>query len=429
LTIKSSERDKMKYLVILIVAITAIQLHGQDDELLFRDHIYSDNIRSVKFHLTGLQLTIPIVELGQGSLTLSFDDMEADSKYYRYTVIHCDRNWVQSELWRDEYVDGFSDEEITEFAYSVGTRQQYTHYTVSFPNDNFRITKSGNYLLVIFDSANPDIPVITRRFMVVEPIVRFNAREMRPADVRKMDTHTEIRFEIDIKDLQPKPSNPKTDISATVIQNGRWGTAIQGISSYRELGNIMHFDQVDRITFPSGKEFRPLDIRSTIYRSKDLFEIQKTEDRIIAVVKLDEPRVFQPFFSQVDMDGNFVISTTDYGQNARDDIRSDYIETVFNLKVGNPYQGDVYIFGGLCDWELKDEFKMYYDEDHGAYTTSVWLKQGYYDYIYVIGNSDGSPDEATIEGNWYEATNHYNILIYFRPFGGRYDRIVGAIGL
>ena len=416
--------------VFLVCLFVACGLSAQSGEFFFRDHTYVDYIRTVKFHIRGLETSMPVVELGsRDALQLSFDDMEAVPKYYKYTVIHCDRNWVQSELWRDEYVDGFSDEDIDYLDYSVNTMQQYIRYSLVFPNRDFNITKSGNYILVVFDSSNPEQPVITRRFVVVEPVVRINARRLRPADVSKMNTHQEIRFDLDIKDLFPKPRNPKVDITATVVQNGRWDNAIQGLVSRREQMDTYFFDGVNVITFPAGKEFRGLDIRSIQFRSTDIFELERLETHIVEVRKIDEPRSLQPFFSRIDINGNFVISTIDFGPDVNHKIRADYVEVVFTLQPAYKYTEDVYIFGRVSDWELKDEFKMHWDDKYQAYSTSVWLKQGFYDFIYVLANPDGSADEATIEGNWYESTNDYTILVYYRPFGGRYDQLIGAKGL
>jgi len=34
---------------------------------------------------------------------------------------------------------------------------------------------------------------------------------------------------------------------------------------------------------------------------------------------------------------------------------------------------------------------------------------------------------SEIEGDWFETENQYIILIYYRPFGGRYDQVIGQI--
>jgi hypothetical protein len=87
----------------------------------------------------------------------------------------------------------------------------------------------------------------------------------------------------------------------------------------------------------------------------------------------------------------------------------------------------VYIFGGLSDWQLKPEFKMVYNPAVSAYVGKVRLKQGYYNYLYAaLPKTADHPDFEETEGDWFETKNLYTILVYFRPFGGRYDRIIGA---
>ena len=49
----------------------------------------------------------------------------------------------------------------------------------------------------------------------------------------------------------------------------------------------------------------------------------------------------------------------------------------------NPFvdKGDLYLYGALTDWHLKEEAKLNYDERMGCYETSLLLKQGYYNYM------------------------------------------------
>jgi hypothetical protein len=120
-----------------------------------------------------------------------------------------------------------------------------------------------------------------------------------------------------------------------------------------------------------------------------------------------------------------VISTSDY-RDVDDNSRADYIECVWTLETGEELFEEVFVFGGLSDWRLKDEFRLTYDPAYKAYMGSAFLKQGFYDYVYALGNMDGSADETTLEGDWYESTNDYTIIVYYRPFGTRYDRAIAA---
>ena len=67
---------------------------------------------------------------------------------------------------------------------------------------------------------------------------------------------------------------------------------------------------------------------------------------------------------------------------------------------------------------------MVYNADTGRYETSFKLKQGFYNYKYVVENKDGSLDEGRISGNFWQTENDYSVLVYYRDLGARYDRLI-----
>ena len=54
------------------------------------------------------------------------------------------------------------------------------------------------------------------------------------------------------------------------------------------------------------------------------------------------------------------------------------------------------------------------------------LKQGAYNYQYVVVTDGGKADVGRLEGNFHETSNEYLVKVYHRPRGTRYDRLVGA---
>lgn len=68
---------------------------------------------------------------------------------------------------------------------------------------------------------------------------------------------------------------------------------------------------------------------------------------------------------------------------------------------------------------------MYYNEERGLYELELILKQGFYNYKYVVVDNQGELIEGAISGNFYETENNYKVLVYYRDLGARYDRIVG----
>ena len=59
------------------------------------------------------------------------------------------------------------------------------------------------------------------------------------------------------------------------------------------------------------------------------------------------------------------------------------------------------------------------------YETNVLLKQGYYNYTYLLVDKNNPAVRSTVEGNYYETENVYTILVYYKPFGGRTDELIG----
>lgn len=394
--------------------------------------IYVDYIRSVQFHTEGLFLSYPIIELGGAArLTLSFDDLDGDTKDYFYGVVHCDRDWKPSQLAELEYVEGYTEERIQNFQFSFKALWPYTHYELTLPNRDTRFTKSGNYMLFVYDDTYERQLVLARRFVIVEPKVSIDPKVLRAAQVSKIRTHQEIDFVVNHEQLRIQ--NPMLEIRATVLQNGRWDNAITDIPPKFIRSNALLFDHQDLVVFPGGKEFRFLDLRSLRLVAFNIRSVERTDDGFLVQLKYDEPRSGQAYTTFRDLNGNFVIETTDQPDNK---LSAEYLDVLFYLKKPQPFYGrEVYLFGGLTDWTALPEYRMEYDEGLGAYVGRALLKQGYYDYAYATlpiqpNDKKGKmpqPDMEEVEGDWHETENQYTILVYYRPFGSRYDQVVGAL--
>ena len=69
---------------------------------------------------------------------------------------------------------------------------------------------------------------------------------------------------------------------------------------------------------------------------------------------------------------------------------------------------------------------MAYDRHTKQYTTSLLLKQGYYNYQYVyVPNGETKGTAALFEGNYSETMNKYTMYVYYRDQGEYWDRLIG----
>lgn len=397
--------------------------YGQ--ELKNYDHVYQDNIKSVRFHLDNLFLSFPIVDLNSAAqLLLSFDDMNEDVTDYVYFITHCNQDWTPSDLDEIDFLDGFNGEQVETYDFSFNTLTDYTHYELRLPNEDIRWLVSGNYLIHVLEDDEDQRPVLTRRFMVSESIMRVSSQMVAPNRVSKYRTHQELDFRVNFKGIDI--DNPQREITASVLQNGRWDNAITGLKPQFTRMEDMIFDYQDKIIFPAGKEFRFLDLRTfRTYREK-IADIIRMDTYFDVVVKQEKSRANQNFQSYNDINGDFLIENL---ERRRPDLEGDYAKVLFALGVTQPLPDDVaiYVVGKMTDWQLKEEFKMTYNPAVHSYVTQPFLKQGYYDYYYATVSGDEKiANLEEFEGNWHQTENNYTILVYFRPFGARYDRLVAV---
>lgn len=417
----------MRYIELLFCFVV-VSLFGtnvlKSQDFVYDDNIYVDYISSVKLTHNGLATSYPIVDLGsryQGRLLLTFDDLEGGYKRYTYQIIHCDMYWKPSDQMQEiEYLDGFNFQDVTDYTYSTNGYSDYTHYRLVLPNEDLEWTISGNYLLVIHDE-ELEVPVITRRFMVAENLININQMIIQPRNVRKNDSHQEMKLSVSYKNF--RINQPRYELFATIMQNGNWNSAIIGLEGLHEQGESLVFDNFDRISFPALKEFRNFDIRPINYTTEFVSRIEQNDIETNAYLDPSKPRSNKYFLDEIDANGFFIIENERYDN---DHISSEYINVHFTLLQEYPYDRPVYIVGAFSDWQPREKYRMEYDLENQYYKASAYFKQGYYDYMYALLNENGTLDFETIEGNWYETENDYQILIYYREFGSFYDRIIAV---
>jgi hypothetical protein len=109
------------------------------------------------------------------------------------------------------------------------------------------------------------------------------------------------------------------------------------------------------------------------------------------------------------------------------DIEADYLFVHFRLDMPSRTGGKLYLSGDFTYNDFTPTYEATYNDAERAYEATVMLKQGAYDYQYLwVPDGSSRGFTAPVEGDSYEAENEYQVYIYHRPFGGRYDRLVAA---
>ena len=415
------------FFVLLLVpfASSAQDDYFDDTYLRYEDRTYQPSIRTVEFGVRNVQLSLPVIGLNSGQiLELEFDDLDADYQDYTYTVIHCDRNWVESDMPPSEYIDGFLEENIMNYDFSFNTVQKYVHYSFYFPNQNFRPKLSGNYLLLVYRDFDRNKPVITRRFRVYENLIQIDAQVRIPMVIEKRRTH----HQIDVKIAHPQYEirNPIGDMSIHIQQNYRWDNIRTDMKPIFIKDGLVTYDNMGDVLFEGSNEFRWIDTRSLRYQPENVRSIWYDPDSMKTHVFLLPDQVLNKdhYRSQPDINGSFAIDIREGNDPDRD---ADYAMVHFQLKHAEPIMdGGLYLFGGLTEWQIKPQHRMDFNYRDGTYECSMYLKQGYYNYQYMYlkdGETEGETEFT--EGSFRDARQIYTIYVYHSQMGDRYDRLIG----
>jgi len=418
------------YIIIFHLAILC-QLQAQDDPyynsgFVRNDNaVYRENIRTVIMYKAGFELSPPIMQLNtDDKLILAFDDLDANFKQYRYTVVHCDAFWNTSDLRQMEYIDGFMDDDIEDYKFSFNTTIPYVNYVLEFPSEYMKIKKSGNYIIKVYlDSDKDENVILTRRFMIYEPKVTVQGKVDNSMDLDLRYTHQQINFKIITGNYYL--ADAYSNLHVIITQNGRPDNMIRNIQPRTITGNEFDFSYQEQPVFPAGNEFRYFDMKTLKYNTDRMQSLQYEADGYHVYLTTDLPRASGNYHSEEDINGRKLIAAND----TRDPYNEgDYAWVHFFLPYRAPLaDGNLYVFGALSDWQFNPANLMKYNFDLKAYEAKIFLKQGYYNYVYAfLENRSNVGDITFIEGSFWETKNEYTIFVYHRQPGDSFDQLVGV---
>lgn len=408
-----------RYLTLIL--IFCVQLLSAQE--VYQTNIFNKNIKSLQLYLNGFELSGPFVDLkGSNSLALHFDELGTDFKNYQYSLVHCNSDWTMSSLLPQEYIDGYYEDYINSYSTSFNTYQEYLHYTVNLPNENMRLKKSGNYIVKVYEVGKSESPSFQMRFVVFENASRVVPMIKRSDIVAQRDFLQEIDFNV----IPPfTMANPFTDLKVTILQDRRWDNAITGLTPTFVRENEIIFNYDLKGSFPGGNEYRNVDLKTFKYQTARVAKILNSEGSIKVKLINDLPRDKFPYSTLSDINGGYIIKNEDGTGNSITD--ADYALVTFTLPYKDPVSsGVIYVSGDFTQNRFTDETQMKYNYDIGAYECTLLMKQGYYNYQYVLVKDREKPTSAPIEGTFFQTENDYTILLYFRDFAADYDRVIGC---
>lgn len=380
---------------------------------------FSPRIKTLQVKVDGEWGTPSVMLLARGhQVEVSFDDLQAQYERYNYTITHCNADWTESDLLTSDYMTGFEEQRIDDYEQAMGTEMHYCHYWFTLPNENTRLLVSGNYCVNIYEDGE-DEPVAQACFSIIEPRVGVDIHVTSNTDIDTYDSHQQVEYTVNYKGYQV--SNPVNEFKYVVRQNRRWDTHVEDLRPTLMQVDKLIFNHNRSLIFPAGNEYRRFEILDEYVPTMHVEHMEYDDTYYHAILFADEQRI--NYLYDEDQNGRFYIRND---ENYNNDTESDYIFTHFTLQIPPVPGGDVYLFGDLTNNRMEEAYKMEYNLIDHQYELMIPLKMGSYNYMYMY-KRDGETEGQTrpCEGDFHQTENEYEVFVYHRPFGERYDKLVG----
>ena len=400
---------KKNLLLFIFLAIATTPIQAQTNNTHY--------IKTVEVTSSNNQFTHPIHKLNN-TIYFSFDDIQGNQDEYYYLITLCEIDWTPSKIPTSYYIDGFNNMQINNMENSFGTLHNYTHYEFSIPNEDTKITKSGNYL---FQILNVDNEVVCERKIVLyenKVSVSINISESR--DLSLFNEKQAVSMIINNKEL---PINyPNSEIKTFIFQNGDQQIRTPFLKPTFTERNTYTYRPSKETEFIAGNEFLNFDNNEILRNTRYISTSYREDNSFNTILFTQKSRANSTYTYNPDINGSFVIRNFRSNTPATE---AEYSNVLFSLANKEEFKNkDIYVYGGFNNYQLSHENKLSPDASGKYLTCSIFLKQGFYNYDFVVLDNQ-KIDKKTISGSYFETENNYEALVYFQPTNSIYYEVVG----
>ncbi len=405
-------------LLLLVFFIGNSNVRGQ----MFRTMALSPEIYTVQVNLNDDSNRRPIMSLNTREyIHIDFDRIsDNSSNRLRYKIIHCDAEWRASEDISDiDYLDGFNDNLIDDYAVSLNTTVEYTHFSLNIPNRDVTFKISGNYVVQVYEEDNEDNILLNACFSVLDSQVNVAVNTSANTDIDTNRSHQQVSLIVSHSGFNIR--DPFEELKLYVRQNNRLDNMRRVSKPSSIMAGKLVYEHLRELIFQAGNEYRRFETASYRYNGMNVGHIEYNRPYYSMYIVPDMLRLNGYRYDQ-DQNGRFFIRNAE--ATTCSTTEADYFYTNFSLPMAEPLLDDIYINGDFTDNTFAEKYRMVYDYDTREYKLSLLLKQGLYNYQYLV-QSGKTLTTSGIEGDYYEAENEYSAFVYYRPASQRYDALVG----
>jgi hypothetical protein len=229
---------------------------------------------------------------------------------------------------------------------------------------------------------------------VLEQKAAIAAEVVQPFTPQYFNTHQKVKFSANIKDLNS--FSAAQQVKAVILQNNRWDNAQKDIPPTFVRGNTLEYNSENIALFEAGKEWRWLDLRSFRLQSDRVEKANYNKASTDIFLKPDVDRTGQRYVYFPDYNGMYQITTY---ESINPLWQGDYATVYFYFAPpdGIAYpKKNLYLSAAFTGYELTDKWKLKYNSETKLYETTAFLKQGYYNYAYVLADENNADQKAPL---------------------------------
>lgn len=363
----------------------------------------------------------PVARLGQAYFVLSFDDLNGGFQEYNYKIEHYNADWTPSGIFESEFLNGYNSSYIQDYKYSFNTFQSYTHYQLIFPNRDIQLKLPGNYVIKIY-TTDENKPLFTKRFAFFDDSnISVGLQFERGIGSGNLNQ----RINAVVSSGQVNLTESPNGAFLFVMKNGNWEDNLSlNRASFMSPSQLTYRNQ--DFVFEGGSEYLWFDTKNIEVPTMNTERVFK-EELYHTVLRPNVLRWNLGYFDERDVNGAFYIRNVRVPDQSQSAFEADYTWVHFALDEFDDARGtkELYLVGAFNNWQISPEYQLKMSETN-YWEAAVLLKQGYYNYQYaVLDTQTQHVNYSEINGSFWQTENNYQALFYYRPWGVRYDVLIG----
>lgn len=409
----------MKLSKFIVLTLCSLQLSWSQ---VYKEILPKENIKTLQLFNPQTNDQTPVARLGSEYFILSFDDLEAGFKEYNYTIEHYNADWTPSGIFQSEYLDGYSSSYIRDHENSFNTHQSYTHYRMQIPNQDMQLKLPGNYRIKVYLN-DAEKPVFTKRFALYSS-ENVSVGLQTERSIGTGDLNQKISAIVSSGQLNLTETPDGTVLF--LMKNGNWeDNLLLNKASFIQPSQLTYRDQ--KFVFEGNSEYLWFDTKNTHVSAMTTERTFRENDLYHVVLRPEFQKWNLGYFDESDINGSFYIRNVRLVDQNKNNTEADYIWVHFALDEFDDENGnkELYLVGAFNNWQISPLYRLKITEAN-YWETSILLKQGYYNYQFaVLDKATQKVSYSAINGSFWQTENQYQALFYYRPWGVRYDILVG----